>query len=646
MAKPRENVLIIARNKHWPYIASYHGQWQSLPVEILEAVTLLNCATPAKNCANGVMGQHFALDPQTLQTLVLVRKLTDEAAALAVSATMTAQDGLPGSSSRAFKKREAAVCKMARAYREDEIIASVCMMQCASALDEVAAKVLKKDPDHIDARYVSFFHEKIPSRTLAKNTTTETLDWLIERRPMTAAYYRSRAMVHGFRQEFPEALRDFKRSIALSKKNPGFSFEQGRAIMEKHQQKQEMQYHPLKNRKRIGYDKKKMMQHQQQLQQHRHDELMEKPEELYDSQVYFLRGAAHHQYAVSLIETAIHRVNQQFAKTPMANEQAVQTPSTAYTANTVMLGKINSYKGSFNQLKSQLTQLAKKSIKDYVHFLSHFSCSLDPFEHNVNSDKLVTPRHPPQQPARMDSAIVLASSVADLSIKTPKEACADFVLSIPSMTIEARGSNHILPGYATAASVMAASNHLKSLPSNSGSGDNSRSAVTTTSKSNANDDEEDPTSIFEDPSIIKDGHFGTYHPLLMETWFAIGLNYMILGDFKTALAWHDHVMALLGAVDGFPVFMTARCMSHSDYWEVLRMVREKLVPGSGKGSYDADVKAAQLIKAANEAGIVVEKVGDKGKQQLSDSEKYMLQIHTKRADTLSVYIQHLIYNTK
>ncbi|KAI9350181.1 hypothetical protein BDR26DRAFT_851983 [Obelidium mucronatum] len=626
MAAKTNNVLIIARNKHWPYIASYHGQWQSLPVEILEAVTLLNCSTPAKNCVNGIIGEHFALDPHTLQTLVLVRKLTDEAAALAVAATMAAQDGLPGASTRAFKKREAAVTKMARAYREDEIIASVCMMQCASALDDVAAKVLKKDPDHIDARYVSFFHEKIPSRTLAKNTTTETLDWLIERCPSTAAYYRSRAMVYGFRQEFPEALRDFKRAIALSKKNPTWTFEQGRALMQQHQQKQDLLQQPFKNRKKIGY--------KSTANQHQHDDSFDnKPEVLYESQVYFLRGAAHHQYAVSLIETAIHKVNQQYAKSPMADEQAVQTPSTAYVASNVMLGKINSYKGSFNQLKSQVSQLARKSIRDYLHFVSHLSNSLEPFEHNLASEKAIQQKPPVPQPHRMDSAVVLVSSLNDLNIKTPKDACSAFLMSIPSATVEARGTNHIQPGFATAESIKAA-NAFKSLPHN---------AMSSTGAVNF---EQDPSSIFEDPSIFKDGHLGTYHPLLVEAWFAIGLNYMILGDFRTALAWHDRVMALLGAVDGFPVFMTARCMSHSDYWEVIRMMREKLVPGSGKGSYDADVQAAKLMKAATEAGVVVEKVQETPTKHLSDGERYMVQIHTKRADTLSVYIQHLIYNCK
>lgn len=65
---------------------------------------------------------------------------------------------------RQHKLRSLAVSKLAEAYRIDEIAASVAVMQGSTGLDDLALKVLKYEPDSLDARYVHFFHEKIPSR--------------------------------------------------------------------------------------------------------------------------------------------------------------------------------------------------------------------------------------------------------------------------------------------------------------------------------------------------------------------------------------------------------------------------------------------------------------------------------------------------
>jgi hypothetical protein len=70
---------------------------------------------------------------------------------------------------RQFRMYELAVEKLARAYALDEVAASVASMQSASAVEEVAGKVLERaktrgeEPSR-DARYVYFFCEKIPSR--------------------------------------------------------------------------------------------------------------------------------------------------------------------------------------------------------------------------------------------------------------------------------------------------------------------------------------------------------------------------------------------------------------------------------------------------------------------------------------------------
>ncbi|KAF9061780.1 hypothetical protein BDP27DRAFT_322947 [Rhodocollybia butyracea] len=64
------------------------------------------------------------------------------------------------SAMRIHRLRALAVQKLAQAYKADEIASSVMVMQGRSVFDDVAEKVLKVDPNDVDAKYVHFFHEK------------------------------------------------------------------------------------------------------------------------------------------------------------------------------------------------------------------------------------------------------------------------------------------------------------------------------------------------------------------------------------------------------------------------------------------------------------------------------------------------------
>jgi len=68
------------------------------------------------------------------------------------------------SATRIHRLRALAVQKLAAAYATDEIASSVMVMQGGSVFDDIAERVLKYDPGDADAKYVHFFHEKIPSR--------------------------------------------------------------------------------------------------------------------------------------------------------------------------------------------------------------------------------------------------------------------------------------------------------------------------------------------------------------------------------------------------------------------------------------------------------------------------------------------------
>lgn len=84
------------------------------------------------------------------------------AAALGLENTINGRSAAM-STTRQHRLRVMAVAKLAQAYSIDEVAASVAVMQGATAIDDIAEKVLKYEPGNIDAQLVGFFHEKIPS---------------------------------------------------------------------------------------------------------------------------------------------------------------------------------------------------------------------------------------------------------------------------------------------------------------------------------------------------------------------------------------------------------------------------------------------------------------------------------------------------
>ena len=115
---------------------------------------------------------------------------------------------------RRYRMRELATQKLSQAYHFDEIAASVATMQSASSLEEVAKLVLQRSPNDSDAKYVHFFHEKIPSRMLAQCTSLNSLDEIIQDRPMDGSVLRTRAVTKIFKDDFIGAARDLTEALA------------------------------------------------------------------------------------------------------------------------------------------------------------------------------------------------------------------------------------------------------------------------------------------------------------------------------------------------------------------------------------------------------------------------------------------------
>ncbi|KAK3897604.1 hypothetical protein C8A05DRAFT_38838 [Staphylotrichum tortipilum] len=228
---PSPPVLVICRNKHWRYISSFHGPWLQLPPEVLETIANANYNTPRPR----------PIDPAVFFDLVKIRRLVEDATDLAVRAASGVASlnhrGLAGaahhaaslglgfgprpppqaklSAERKYKMREQACQKLAEAYRRDEIACSVATMQSASSLDEVASLLLQRSPHAFDAKYVHFFHEKIPSRQVADSTSLIPLDDVIAARPSDPEPLRTRALIRILKGDLNGALDDLTDALRL-----------------------------------------------------------------------------------------------------------------------------------------------------------------------------------------------------------------------------------------------------------------------------------------------------------------------------------------------------------------------------------------------------------------------------------------------
>ncbi|CAG8632732.1 17274_t:CDS:2, partial [Dentiscutata heterogama] len=471
--------LSISRNKHWKYISSYHGPWLQLPLELLESLYMINndnVATPPP-----------PIDPIIFGNLISIRRLVDEAADLSVRAAsgVSTTGGGPTRSSmshtRQHRMRELAVNKLALAYRIDEIATAVVTMQSASAIDEVASRVLKKNSTNLEALYVNFFHEKIPSRIsqkfgtnlilcttfyppytsrmLSQSTSTDILDKIIATSPTTPEFYRTRGVVKCFKEEFAGALRDFKTALAHTK-----------------------------HRKRVN---NVLLGKKPTLPLHNHHGNEDDECTGTESQLYFLRAACYLQYAISLVDKAIQKVDGVERKDGEGSELrlvAVKKGNNNGTNNQGTTPKLEEYRKELLPIMHQVQSLTRRSVRDYTHFLGFYPSSLPSFSTSVEgTSKASTPI------ASRDSSPVRSFKDKDDNLSLPI---------------------------------------------------------------NPTDQQSDQKTTDKNP------------------WYAIALNYVLIGDLHTGALWHARIAEMHECIEGYPVFLPARSMAQADYMEVLERVKK------------------------------------------------------------------------
>ncbi|KAK2462851.1 hypothetical protein APHAL10511_005049 [Amanita phalloides] len=368
------------------------------------------------------------IDPGVFRSVTSIRRLIDEAAELCVRASSglsTMELGfMRGASSglnlpwaaqslgihplgnnsngrnvamsamRIHRLRALAVQKLAQAYKADEIASSVMVMQGGSVFDDVAERVLKVDPNDIDAKYVHFFHQKIPSRQLAESTTTKVLEELIASQPQRLEFYRTRGIVHCFRDEYPQATKDFTHALKEARVVRKAKI----AHRANNNVQTESRPHKNRNRKRKGCtaqnsqappDGSSPIENGEDTEA---DALKLHPSVLPDApdpiepQLLFLRGAAYLQQAIFMIENAILKL-EGITKVPSIDNTelrlcciengkygGVEMGNPDGPLGNRNGGKLIAYRKILAEpnFREQITTLLKKSTRDHEKFLAHF----------------------------------------------------------------------------------------------------------------------------------------------------------------------------------------------------------------------------------------------------------------------------------
>ncbi|KIJ66505.1 hypothetical protein HYDPIDRAFT_86928 [Hydnomerulius pinastri MD-312] len=491
------------------------------------------------------------IDPGVFRNVATIRRLIDEAAELSVrassglsaaalgsmrggggnSAWATAQAlGLDGSGNfgggrnvamsamRVHRLRALAVQKLAAAYKADEIASSVMVMQGGSVFDDIAERVLKHDPNDADAKYVHFFHEKIPSRQLAESTTTQVLDDLIAAHPQRLEYYRTRGIVHCFRDEYILATKDFThalkearaarkgrmahRNITLPSESRGKSGKKKKGSNKTHGQAPPNGTSAYVEGSTVeGLDGETLLLHP--------SVLPDAPDPI-EPQLLFLRGAAYLQHAVHLIESAILKLEGISKATSSVDGTELRL---CYIDNGryggVEIGnpdgplgrsdgpKARAYRRVLAEetFRGEICGYLRKCIRDHERFLAHFDTLEGP-------PPMASRGTPADLPRRVEIAFLLTEMVRPGNHNSAAAGLADVDSTLPPM-------------------------------------------------------------------------FTTYHPLLVESHFSILICQLMLAELPTLLTTFARTAVIVDGLEGYPVFLPPRSMAQAEFIEVL----ERLAAG-------------------------------------------------------------------
>ncbi|KAI9722322.1 MAG: hypothetical protein M1812_001794 [Candelaria pacifica] len=568
--EPSTSALIICRNKHWRYISSFHGPWLQLPPEVLESLAHSNYASPRPH----------PIDPAVFYDLVKIRRQVDEATNLAVRAasgvtsnSLGSGNGMLGSNGaaalgltfgasggnaklsreRKHRMRELATQKLSHAYHLDEIAASVATMQSASTLEDVANLVLQRDPTDSDAKYVHFFHEKIPSRMLAQCTSLQPLDEVIAKRPTEGAPLRTRAVTRIFKEDFAGATRDLSEALAVCR----YRLAQHKAGRNQ-----------VELASAVGVGERQNGQGRDWRQEFKVDE-EDQPSSL-EAQLLFHRAGVYLTIACQYVDAALkgqkpHSTLNGTAEGSKEGENG-EIPTRTPAEKEADRRRLEARK----MVKSN----AKRALRDYISYLSHLD-------------------YTPGLPSEITEEFLRKVDIAANGFNKPKPAPT-------SKLLEMSDNSNLSHGHLSDALVP-----RKNISSQNHSGHFNHPYPDTKYPSLPPPDVYQVSTLFSPspPSNLplypstslmlskkpqqpksaaataaaaflasSDSHEAiTYHPLLTDALHSLLLCHSLIQTSPKELLRHAHHVARLARVcDGYPIFLAARSPSRADWIEVVR----------------------------------------------------------------------------
>lgn len=547
--KSSSPALNICRNKHWRYISSFHGSWLQLPLEVLETLAINNYSLPRPR----------PIDPAVFFDIFKIRQLVEDATNLSVRAT----SGVASSSSanilnysngrlnygnmlgigvggrvvntklskeRKHRMREQAIRKLSKAYHLDEIACSVATMQSASTLEDVAQLVLQRNSNDVDAKYVHFFHEKIPSRQLAESTTLQSLNEIVSERPSRSEILRTRAVTKIFKEDLIGAAQDLTTALQICKF---------------YQKQHKIEQNQLNLSKNVVIDENCKSQRAEDVNPNE----AHRPSGL-ETQLLFHRAGVY-------LSIACQKVSDSFMS--QRSTTGVNQCSNLEGGTTCMTPKEKEM--TISEIEAQQTRqearrnvktYAKRALKDYLAYLSHFDYTPG-FSGQTTaeatlgiskmSDSSEISRSQILKNSFCDSHYATLSGTQSFSLPSVK-------ISPPSPKVHNMSSLFSatpppdLPPYPETKATPVAKEQLKSV---------------------CNDFPKTSWTQSESNESL------TYHPLMTDALHSLLLCHCLIQTSVRELKRHAYMVSRLARVcNGYPIFQTPRSPSRADWIEVLR----------------------------------------------------------------------------
>jgi hypothetical protein len=454
---------------------------------------------------------------------------------------------------RKHRMREQATQKLSKAYHLDEIACSVATMQSASTLEDVAQLVLQRNPLDADAKYVHFFHEKIPSRQLAECTSLQPLDEVIAERPSEGEILRTRAVTKIFKDDFFGAAQDLTAALQVCR----YYQSQHKAGRQQFQLASEAAAEAQRNsrwREEIKLDEE------------------DHPSSL-ETQLLFHRAGVYLTIACQHVNAALP------PKKAMNGANGTNGPKTEHVNGygtvpeeiEMTPAEKEAHRIRLDARKIVKTN-AKRALRDYVSYLSHFdytpglpSETTEEFVRKVNqaANGFKIPR-----PQNHSKALDLESN-ASLSNGQLSDALVPHNgnHSIRNRPQSGASRNTDLPTLPPAVVHQMSALFSATPPADLPPYPETSTALTTKQQMQASQNEATKALLAQ-----TDCHEAlTYHPLLTDALHSLLLCHCLIQTSARELQRHAHMVARLARVcDGYPIFQAARSPSRADWIEIIR----------------------------------------------------------------------------